>query len=325
MRSKLFSFARVATVGGSGATLAAFSYQNAADNGTSDDRSAYTQLSSWIRRRGFFLEAKDSGSGVINDLNMKHGMKWNSNWDHRTPEGMVKPCKKDATDEEKAEYNKKVEEAKPKATRVLILVRHGQYNYEGKSDSERYLTEVGREQANLTGQRLKEVLHKHLVDKKDENGNTVKPKVTITKSTMTRATETGDIIHSHLPELEIQSCDLLREGAPCPPEPPTKPGDWDVGPEDFFVEGARIEAAFRKYFHRADPKQTEESVDVLVCHGNVIRYFICRALQVDPSAWLRMSVLNGSISMVVIRPNGRISIRQVGEAGHFPPRLLTFN
>ena len=32
-------------------------------------------------------------------------------------------------------------------------------------------------------------------------------------------------------------------------------GDWDVGPEDFFVEGARIEAAFRKYFHRADPKQ----------------------------------------------------------------------
>jgi len=98
-----------------------------------------------------------------------------------------------------------------------------------------------------------------------------------------------------------------------------------LGLRTFFVEGARIEAAFRKYFHRADPKQTEESVDVLVCHGNVIRYFICRALQVDPSAWLRMSVLNGSISMVVIRPNGRISIRQVGEAGHFPPRLLTFN
>jgi len=153
----------------------------------------------------------------------------------------------------------------------------------------------------------------------------VKPKVKITKSTMTRATETGDIIHSHLPELQIESCDLLREGAPCPPEPPTKKGDWDVGPEDFFVEGARIEAAFRKYFHRADPSQKEESVDILVCHGNVIRYFICRALQVDPSAWLRMSVLNGSISMVTIRPSGGISIRQVGEAGHFPPNLLTFN
>ena len=53
----------------------------------------------------------------------------------------------------------------------------------------------------------------------------MKPKVKITKSTMTRATETGDIIHSHLPELEIESCDLLREGAPCPPEPPTKKGN----------------------------------------------------------------------------------------------------
>jgi len=38
---------------------------------------------------------------------------------------------------------------------------------------------------------------------------------------MKRATETGDIIHSHLPGLNIDSCDLIREGAPCPPDPPT--------------------------------------------------------------------------------------------------------
>ena len=31
-----------------------------------------------------------------------------------------------------------------------------------------------------------------------------------------------------------------------------------------------------------------------MCHGNVIRYFICRALQVDPSAWLRCSFSKGS-------------------------------
>ena len=63
---------------------------------------------------------------------------------------------------------------------------------------------------------------------KDENGNVIKPNVSMTKSTMTRASETGDIIHSHLPHLDIKSCDLLREGAPCPPEPPTKKGKMPV-------------------------------------------------------------------------------------------------
>ena len=55
---------------------------------------------------------------------------------------------------------------------------------------------------------------------KDENGNEVKPRVRLVKSSMTRATETGDIIHKHLADIPIESCDLIREGAPCMPEPP---------------------------------------------------------------------------------------------------------
>lgn len=282
-----------------------------------------SKLTSKFQRSGLFLQAK--GAWGINEVDMSHGTKWDKNWDLRTAESLVKPIKKDATEEEVEEYHKKLEEKKSKAIRVLLLVRHGQYNMEGKDDSERYLTDVGKQQANLTGQRLRAVLHKHLEDKKDENGNIIKPKVTIHNSTMTRATQTADIIHSHLPDLQIKSCDLLPEGAPCPPDPPLSKGAWDVGPEDFFIEGSRIEAAFRKYFHRADPEQSEESVDILVCHGNVIRYFICRALQLDPSAWCRMSILNGSITMIVIRASGNVSVRQVGEGAHFPPYLQTFN
>jgi hypothetical protein len=37
--------------------------------------------------------------------------------------------------------------------------------------------------------------------------------------------------------------------------------------------------------------QTDTSVDILVCHGNVIRYCLCRALQLDPAAWLRYAKL----------------------------------
>ena len=36
------------------------------------------------------------------------------------------------------------------------------------------------------------------------------------------------------------------------------------------------------------PFQTEDTYDVVVCHANVIRYFVCRALQVPkPSSFYR--------------------------------------
>jgi len=63
--------------------------------------------------------------------------------------------------------------------------------------------------------------------------------------------------------------------------------------EEFFRDSVRIEAAFRKYFHRAPPSQKEDSTEIMVFHANVIRYFVCRALQLPPEAWLRMSLANG--------------------------------
>ena len=37
---------------------------------------------------------------------------------------------------------------------------------------------------------------------------------------MTRAKETGEFIQKALPDVSYEYCDLLREGAPCQPEPP---------------------------------------------------------------------------------------------------------
>ena len=41
-----------------------------------------------------------------------------------------------------------------------------------------------------------------------------------------------------------------------------------------FQDGARIEAAFRQYIHRADSDQSEDSYEIIVCHANVIRYIV---------------------------------------------------
>ncbi len=93
--------------------------------------------------------------------------------------------------------------------------------------------------------------------------------------------------------------------------------------QQFFEDGARIEAAFRKYFHRADAKQTQDSYEILVCHANVIRYFVCRALQFPPEAWLRFSLHNCSLTWIAIRPSGRVVVYTVGDIGHIPPSKMT--
>lgn len=231
---------------------------------------------------------------------------WDFNWDHRDPKSLVKPLKGKATPEEENKQNEKLESVKPKATRHLLLIRHGQYNLNGKSDVERYLTELGKKQAASTGDRLKSL---------DISWDLM------IRSTMTRAQETGKIISNSLMPIKIENCPLLEEGAPIAPEPPV--GHWRPEPSQFFQDGARIEAAYRKYFHRADVRQENDSYTLIVCHANVIRYFVCRALQMPGEAWLRLSLNHASITWISIYPNGRVTLRSLGDSGHMKPEFIT--
>jgi len=245
---------------------------------------------------------------------------WDADWDKRNiydlrnkiiSKNITAKGEKYVEEEIAAEKMKKdketVEKKKPKATRHLILVRHGQYS-RGDTDEERKLTELGRLQAMNTGDRLKSLNKKF--DK-------------IIHSTMTRAKETAELISESLPDVKCDSCSLLREGAPCPPEPSSS-DSWNPEKWEFFQDGSRIEAAFRKYFHRASPDQENDSHELLVCHANVIRYFVCRALQFPPEGWLRMSIANCGLTTITIRPNGRVSLKSLGDAGHLPPEQITF-
>ncbi|CAD6231641.1 GSCOCG00001512001-RA-CDS [Cotesia congregata] len=179
-------------------------------------------------------------------------IKWDSNWDRRDPKSLIKPKKLEAiTDENK--YNAEIEAHKPRAARHVLLIRHGQYNLSGSTDTQRILTELGRNQADCTGKRLQ-----HLA----------LPYSQLVRSTMTRAQETAKIIETSLPNVPVVDDSLLVEGCPILPEPPF--GGWRPGIQ-YFQDGPRIEAAFRKYFHRASPKQEKDSYTIIVCHANVIR------------------------------------------------------
>nr|CAD2167815.1 unnamed protein product [Meloidogyne enterolobii] len=140
------------------------------------------------------------------------------------------------------------------------------------------------------------------------------------------ARQTGEIIIKQMPHLKF-NCKLdsiLEEGSPYPAEP--FKSHWrPIEPSVYHSEGARMEAAFRKYIHRADPSQKEASYELIVCHANLIRYFVCRALQYPPEGWVRFNVAHTSITWILIPPSGNVVVNTVGDVGHLPPDKLTFH
>ncbi|KAK6184241.1 hypothetical protein SNE40_006749 [Patella caerulea] len=233
-------------------------------------------------------------------------IKWDNNWDRRDPKLLVKPVKDENNNNNVNDED--IKKQTPTATRHIILIRHGQYNLNGETDEEKYLSDLGRKQADLTGARLK------LLDF---------PYTRLVSSTMTRAVETCDLIHKFLPNLTVERNDLLREGAPIPPEPPV--GHWKPEVYQFHRDGQRIEAAFRQYIHRATPEQKTDSYEIIVCHANVIRYFVCRALQFPPDGWLRLSLAHASLTWITVRPSGRVSLRCYGDSGFMEPNKVTYS
>ncbi|XGW07590.1 hypothetical protein V3C99_010618 [Haemonchus contortus] len=227
---------------------------------------------------------------------------WDDNWDYRSPSFLLN--KKKYAEANEAEKKKMDEEVKSKATRNIFLIRHGQYFMDSEQKN---LTPLGKEQAAFLGKRLAESGMKF---------------DSLVMSTMPRATETAEIILEHMPDLKRTSCSLIEEGPPYPPIPAVD--HWKPPHSEFFAEGARIESAFRRHIHRAPPSQKDDSYEIIVCHANVIRYFVCRALQFPPEGWLRMSLGNCSITWLVIRPSGRVSLRSLGDIGHIPPSKVSF-
>ena len=182
--------------------------------------------------------------------------------------------------------------------RTVYLIRHGDYDVGaagvGKDGPD--LTALGVAQARLTGARLSglQLPGTHLVT-----------------STMSRAAETAGTINQSLIQLTLEYEPLLRECTP--------PGrSHDEGEEGVACQ-MQLDAAFSKYF--APASSDHDKNYVLVCHGNVIRYFVMRALGVDTRAWSNLRVAHASVTTIRIEPNGRVVVSTVGDVGHIPSDL----
>jgi serine/threonine-protein phosphatase PGAM5 len=187
-------------------------------------------------------------------------------------------------------------------TRVLYLVRHGQYHMAEESPKYGQLTPLGRRQARRVGKRLAsvefDVLH---------------------HSDMLRATETAALIAKELSaKLPTRSSKLLREGIPTAPVP----GVPNHTRADARQARARMESAFSRYFKR--PRSGERH-ELLVAHGNIIRYLVRRAMGDPIAKWVQMNITQCGLTVIVLGPRrGRVVLMSFNDVGHLPPNMRTF-
>ncbi|GAB1489154.1 hypothetical protein MASR2M8_16060 [Opitutaceae bacterium] len=183
-------------------------------------------------------------------------------------------------------------------TRTLYLVRHGQYDSLPNAGPDGPgLTPLGIAQAKLVATRL--------------HGLPV-TFTSLTASTMTRARETALFIGQSLPQLPLQTAPLLREATP---------RSFTLAnekPEEAAAAEAQFNEAFARYFV---PAKDRDEHDILVCHGNIIRYFVTKALGVDTQSWLGMALTHCSLTVIQVAADGTFKVHAVGDSGHIPANL----
>lgn len=191
-------------------------------------------------------------------------------------------------------------------TRTIYLIRHGDYAPQDDSipDSVNVLTPLGIAQARLVSTRLKSM---------NINFNS------LISSTMTRAKQTAELINKDFPELKFEQSDIIRECTP-----PTWREDVMADTKADEVEECvnNLEEAFQKYFIPS-PDEKDRN-DMIVCHGNVIRYFVSKVLKVDTMSWLQMSISNCSLTIIRVLPNGNMKLDAFSDYGHIPENMRTF-
>jgi len=195
----------------------------------------------------------------------------------------------------------RIESARGKI-RIVVLVRHGQ-----AGDDTACLSTAGQLQAELVG-----------------------------KSLASRCTQACCVYHSAAKEARataeiIAGCfavapaviesSQLAEGIPLIPSPAPR----ELVEKSAEAEPERMEAAFHAHMWLPTGEiQDLVSAEVVVTHGNVIRYFLCRALQLPPEAWIRFGALHGSITWLTIDYEGGVKLLEFGGVGHLPKEHLTY-
>ncbi|MGH9255517.1 MAG: histidine phosphatase family protein [Vicinamibacterales bacterium] len=173
--------------------------------------------------------------------------------------------------------------------RILYLVRHGQLDMRAfaKDQIRAGLTARGREQVHWTAKYLASL---------DVSA--------IYCSTLGRALESAEIISKRFPDIAVRRSNLLRELP-------------NLASANFAAGRQRGEKAFTRY---ARPSQQRQRIEILISHGNLIRYFVCRALRLPAESWTLLGSLHCGVTQMRITEE-TLQLVSYNQVTHLPERL----
>jgi len=182
-------------------------------------------------------------------------------------------------------------------------MRHGQYDELALSRGGGALTKLGRKQATRTASALRK-LEVHA----------------IWSSTLVRAKETASIVAAK----RQRSIRVKRTSLLCEVIPTTLPKHikLHIKIDAAHVKGdrARADRAFDTLFRAA--KQSNRT-EIVVCHGNLIRYLVCRALGIAPKLWMRLDSTHCGLTEFRVLPRGAVRVVRYNDVGHLPQAIRT--
>lgn len=214
---------------------------------------------------------------------------------------------------------------RPKMTHI-ILVRHGHYvNAHAKnlSDADQVLSQMGKQQAELTGKYLETLYHRCPARNQQ---------VALFHSDLSRAVETATLISKNFTSASAApvASSLLREGWPGQPfamdqmpahmlQSSTSDNDSELDRRDL----ERMEKAYDTFF--AENLDEDECLfRVIVCHANLIRYLLCRALRIEPKGvWGHFEINHCGVTRIDMCRNRPLKVQAINETGHLPDSLKT--
>jgi serine/threonine-protein phosphatase PGAM5 len=185
------------------------------------------------------------------------------------------------------------------ATRHLYLARHGAADALGE------LTDVGRRQASLLGERLAGL-----------------PIDAVWHSPLPRAAASAQVIGGHLPDVVVAEAAELADHVPYVPSgadlPPAWAGFFDGYDDAERVLGERLAAALVTRFAKPADAETHE---VLVTHAFQVAWLLRHALDAPPARWLGLNSSNAALTVLEHRDGLPPTVVLFNDMGHLPQDL----
>ncbi|MEV7009673.1 histidine phosphatase family protein [Streptosporangium sp. NPDC051022] len=190
--------------------------------------------------------------------------------------------------------------------RRLYLARHGAADAFGK------LTDIGRRQADLLGERLAGV-----------------PVDAVWHSPLPRAMASAHELARYLPNVPVTEAAELVDHVPYVPSaaemPPSWAGFFDGYDDAEAASGQRLAeslvARFAKVPDRTAKGTRLHTHEVLVTHAYPIAWLVRHALDAPPSRWLGLNSANTALTVIEYRNGLPPTIVMFNDMSHLPPDL----